>query len=108
MGPLFATLCCFVWCVYVALEVRDAVNIMRSAVHLKGPCTIISAASGKLKITSLGPMRIAFFLTVQTVRVGIAVALLVGGQHFLVGTFDMSNLLLNCVALAFVQTFMPT
>ena len=53
-------------------------------------------------------MRIAFFLTVQTVRVGIAVALLVGGQHFLVGTFDMSNLLLNCVALAFVQTFMPT
>ena len=104
LGPLFTTLCCIVWCVYVTLEVRDALYVMRATFYLKGPYTTTNASSGKMQITALSPLRIGFFLAVQTVRVCIAVALLIGGLNFLVGTHKMSDLLLNTMSLAFVRT----
>ena len=100
LGPLFTTLvitldteptaslslmisalqCCFVWCVYVALEVRNAANITRAVVDLKGPRTTINAVSGRLEITAVSPIRVGFFLAVQLVRVAIAVALFIGAS----------------------------
>ena len=99
LGPFFTGLCCFMWCVYVTLEVRDAVNVMRAAVYLKGPCTTIGPAGSpdEPRITVLSTPRVVFFLGVQMLRIAIAVALLIGGLQFLVGTFNMSDLLLSTV-----------
>ena len=105
IGPCFAALCCFVWCVWVALELRLAIRHMMAAVHLWGPSTVLSQPdeSGKRQITALSTLRVTFYLAVQAIRVCIAVALLIGGLKFLVGTFNMSDLLLNVLAVGFVR-----
>ena len=105
IGPCFAALCCFIWCVWVSIELRVATRHMRAAVHLWGPSTALSPPdeSGKRQITALSTTRVTFYLAVQAYRVGIAVVLLIGGLKFLVGTFNMSDLLLNVLAVGFVR-----
>ena len=104
IGPCFAGLCCFVWCVWVSLELRVATRHMMAAVHLWGPSTVLSPPdqSGKRQVTALSTSRVTFYFAVQAIRVGLAVALLIGGLKFLVGTFNMSDLLLNVLAVGFV------
>ena len=104
-GPLITAACCFAWCVCVLIELRAAVSQIRAAMHLWGPDTSLSLPdeSGKRKITALSTSRIIFFVAVQALRIGIALVLLIGGLKFLVGTFNLSDLLLNTVAVAFVR-----
>ena len=101
----FAALCCFVWCVCVSLELRGAFSSMSAVLHLRGPRTLVgpSHEPDKRRITALSTSRVTFYLGVQTFRVGIAVALLLGGLQFPTGTYTMSDLLLNVVAFAFVR-----
>ena len=105
IGPCFTALSCFVWCAWVLLELRVAARHVRAAVHLWGPSTVLSSPdeSGKRQITALSTLRVTFYLAVQAIRVCIAVALLIGGLKFLVGCFNMSDLLLNVLAVGFVR-----
>ena len=89
----------------MALELRVAISHVRTAIHLRGSGTLLSPPdeSGKRQITALSTQRVAFYLTVQAFRVGIAVALLIGGLQFLAQTYTMGDLLLNTVAVALVR-----
>ena len=60
---------------------------------------------GKLTLISLSRIRLTWLLTVQAVRLVVAGFLLYWGCLYIVFTFNVGNLMLNCVALAFVISF---
>ena len=73
---------------------------MCALVQLRGQATTIKQG----KILSVSAARLAWFIGVQMVRLGVAVVLAWGGTRFLARTTGLSDLILNAVALEVSRT----
>ena len=82
----------------VIREISCAIQVCRAVLQLRGDTTVIRLAE-KMEIISVSNSRVWFFLSVQLCRVVIAILLWYGGTYFLVSTIDVSELMLNTVAL---------
>ena len=97
-GMYFAGLCIMIWSVSVINDVTPTLTVMRTALRLRGSNTVLQDTpddSGKKQIVSLSHARVAYFLTVQLVRLIIVGFLLKGGVYFLAYTVTFGDLLLN-------------
>ena len=103
-GPVVLSLCFLVSTMRIITDINSAIKVSRTVVHLRGDSTVIKQ-SDTIEITSISTGRVFFFLCVQLCRVVIATLLWFGGTFFLVHTVDISELMLNVVALEFGAFF---
>ena len=76
-------------------EISAAMQLMIAAVRLRGAATEFDGR----QIVSLSTTRVVCFLVVQTARIFIATRLGIGGMRFLSYTINLTEMLLNAVAL---------
>ena len=98
-GPILAALCSFMWLVKVINEIGSSLRVTIAIARLRGAKTKI--VQGKLG--SVSTPRIVWFTFVQMTRLTVAVILAVYGTIFLTHTIELSEVILNCVALTFVM-----
>ena len=100
IGPVLSVLCLFVWFMRVIGVMNGAIHMIMAAVHLRAPATNITvSAMGKQQVKALSTVRTVWVIITQAVRLAIAICLGVGGTLFLGRTIDLTELILNTMAL---------
>eukprot|EP00927_Polykrikos_kofoidii_P035076 TRINITY_DN2964_c0_g2_i4.p1 TRINITY_DN2964_c0_g2~~TRINITY_DN2964_c0_g2_i4.p1 ORF type:complete len:844 (-),score=106.18 TRINITY_DN2964_c0_g2_i4:226-2757(-) len=104
-GPALAVLCVILWYLTVSQEILksfDMVNVLCTIAHSGIHSRIVFHAEDKISVEALGwPRRVCLLLLVS-LRLVIAVVLLVSGAVWLCLTTNLFDLILNAAALAFV------
>ena len=98
LGPVLASLCLLMWLVTILNEVTSCLCVTAAAIQLQGASTRIV----KGNINSISSVRVVCFVSIQMIRLAIAILLAYGGMRFLGNTFSLGDLILNTLALEFV------
>lgn len=105
LGLLVNMLVQFVWLFVVLKELRASASFFNSvsAVPRGRSQVTLSTGDGSFTLRRISNRRVALVLVVISVRVGIALLLLVTGSLWLAFTEDIIDMLLNAAALAFIM-----
>ena len=85
-------------------ELKSTMGAIQAVVGMRGPTTTLAVTDSKIQFVSLSAGRVAWFVCMQVFRMGISVALAIGGAQFLLKTTSVTELLLNVVALEFIMS----
>merc|ERR1712039_1038309 len=92
-----------IWAFSVASEVRNIAKFVLCTLTIpRCAHTEFSAEGQQISMTGISTRRLCMGLLMAIIRFTIAVILLISGSVFLVHTTDVSDLILNSTALAFV------
>ena len=98
VGPIVLSVCIVLSTMGILTDFQSAYQACRSVLHLRGDKTIIKSST-KIEFIAISNLRVLCFLVVQLCRMLIAAWLWFGGTFFLVYTVDITELMLNVVAL---------
>lgn len=102
-GPTMCVIALICWFSSIANEMWDLRLLSMSTYFLpKGDSTHIESVDGSLVLRNLSCPRKIFILLMVCIRLYILVILCIAGTQYVVYTVSVQELLLNCVALAFV------
>lgn len=101
-GFFLAVACLMVWTLNVSGEVRECISFARALRHVPlGSCSMVYH-EGRPKIDSISRPCLWTMLAITTMRLSVALALGYVGARWLVQEIELTNLLLNAGALAFI------
>lgn len=103
VGVVLSSVALAIWVCYIAAELQDAGRFAWSIYRLPGGNTVISMVSEDERVfESVSPLRRTAVSFTVLARLGIAVTLGISGGLWLAHTRDVTNIMLNAVALLFI------
>jgi len=101
-GLIMCILCLFMWTLTVSGEINSMLRFSRAVIALPRGNTVLERTEESARFLSISNRRCYFVVFIQMIRLALSSVLLVCGALWLSYETDMSNLLLNAVALEFV------